>query len=694
MTSVCLALNVRDAETHIARCITSALKFPGVDRALFIDTGCTDNTVGVIRETLNGSIPYTLYQEKWVGHAHNRSLLLEKVRTVMGGDYTLMLDADMELVIEGEVPELTKDEYMLDIRDRGLIYPLPLLTSNRRPFFYAGVAHAYLACADANHDNPVDGQVLNMVALLDHGGGGHRPGKIERDAELLAQEIGKNPGDQRSWFYLAQSYRDLDKVQEAIAAYKIRASLGGWDEEVYQALYQAGSLLCQHVNYYEGAKLLITAAEMKQNRTEALRVLAACSTSVANKIPQPKDEVLFVEPGAYTMKERRAARPEVEEIFFHRYMPKTGDTVVELGAAQGTETGLLSQMVGPEGHVLAVEPHPRAFEMLAEAHGGLPNVKLLQRAVVPANNGPVKITDDPVIWHNHLTDGEGIEVESSTLDMVTRSLKRIDLLKVNIEGSEGDVLAAAPKTLAKTQNVVVSCHDFVGMATKERTRAALETAGFDVQVHDDPTIIVDGHNGRCLGDYLYASRGPRLDQVSAVMVVRGDDGVDLRPTLDVLPFGDIHVWDNSKRENLKTYGRVKILEECANDIVFSVDDDVIFTAFPALLAAYEPGMLVCNMDPGWYEHAGYGDWHHLTGAGSIYDRNIPIEATERYLQRFPMDDEFLTWCDAIVGTLAPGKRVNLGYEVREFSDGPGRLWTTPGNPERKWSIIDRCRAML
>ncbi len=59
-----------------------------------------------------------------------------------------------------------------------------------------------------------------------------------------------------------------------------------------------------------------------------------------------------------------------------------------------------------------------------------------------------------------------------------------------------------------------------------------------------------------------------------------------------------------------------------------------------------------------------------------------------------MDDEFLTWCDAIVGTLAPGKRVDLGYEVRDFSDGPGRLWTTPGNPERKWKMIERCRAML
>lgn len=294
MTSVCLALNVKDAESHIERCIESALKFPGVDRALFIDTGCTDNTMEIVRNTLRDRIPLTEFQEEWKRHYINRTILLKKVRET-GADYCLMLDADMELVIEGEIPELDQDEYMLPIFDRGLRYPLPLLTSTKRSFFYAGRAHCYLAC----DDGPSNGIELNQVRLIDHGGGGHRPGKIEEDAVELADEVGKNPADARSWFYLAQSYRDLDQVEKAIAAYKIRASLGGWAEEVYQSLYQAGMLLCEHVNYYEGAKLLIAAAEMKQNRAEALRALAGCSNSVADKVPFPTGEVLFVEPGAY-----------------------------------------------------------------------------------------------------------------------------------------------------------------------------------------------------------------------------------------------------------------------------------------------------------------------------------------------------------------------------------------------------------
>ena len=292
LPSVCVALNVKDAETHIERCLTAALKFPGVDRSLIIDTGCTDNTIEVARNTLR-NVPLTLLEEEWQGHYINRTSLLAKVRET-GADYCLMMDADMELVIEGDVPELTLDEYLIPIRDRGLVYPLPLLTSCKKQFYYAGVAHCYLAC-----DEPVDHTIIENVAIIDHGGGGHRPGKIERDAELLALEIGKNPGDRRSWYYLAQSYRDLDQVEKAIFAYKVRASMGGWDEEVYNALYQAGTLLSAHINFYEGAKLLIAAAEMKHNRAEALRALANCANAVADKIPLPANEVLFVEPGAY-----------------------------------------------------------------------------------------------------------------------------------------------------------------------------------------------------------------------------------------------------------------------------------------------------------------------------------------------------------------------------------------------------------
>jgi len=318
-------------------------------------------------------------------------------------------------------------------------------------------------------------------------------------------------------------------------------------------------------------------------------------------------------------------------------------------------------------------------------------VKLVHAAVAE-KAGEVTLSDEAAPWHNHLTDGDGITVPAATLDRVTRTLKQIDLLKVNIEGAEADVLASSAKTLAKTRNVVVSCHDFVGMPTKQRVRETLEAAGFDVQTHDDPTIITDGHDGRCLGDYLYAKRLLSYDQVSVAIVTRGN--VDLAPTLDPIPFGDVHVWNNSERENLKTYGRIMVLDECANDVVFTVDDDVVFTEFDRLLEAYEPGVWTCNMDQPWIDGCGYGDLVSQSGAGSIYDRRLPRDAADLYLSRFPYDDDFLTESDAIVGTLAPWQRVDLGYQVRDFADAPDRLYMQPGQNERKWVAINRSLGIL
>lgn len=675
---------VRDAEATIERCIRSAL--PLISHFTIVDTGCVDDTIAIAKRVLGEAhIPGQFLESTWVGHAHNRSEALEFGRHEC--NYLLMLDADMELVQQGPLPDLTADSYLIAIHDRGLVYPLPLLTSTAKSFYYHGVAHAYLACRETDADSVL----LPELTIIDHGGGGGRPGKIERDRDLLALEVARNPSDSRSWFYLAQSFRDVDEIGPAIECYKRRASLGGWDEEVYWSMYQAGVMLSEHVNAHEGMKLLLDAYLFRPSRAEALRALAGVAASVAEKIPLSND-VLFVRSNAYKKQHARPAQAEVDEIFFHRYKPRAGDTVVELGAAEGTETGLLATLVGLDGTVIAVEAHPRTFERLEQAHGDLDRVTLIHAAVAP-EAGTVTLTDETAPWHNRIaTNSHGPMVRALTLDEITADLPSIDLLKINIEGLEAEVLAASSATLAKTRHVVVSCHDFVGMPTKQAARAALVGAGFDVRAHDEPTIIEDGHGGRCLGDYWYAKRLLRYDQISAVIVTRGD--VDLGPTLEPIPVPDVCVWDNSQREDLKTYGRIKMLDECANSVAFTVDDDVIFTEFDRLIDAYEPNVWTCNMDDPWIDGAGYRGIVSQSGAGSIYDKHLPQEAAARYLAHFPYDDEFLTWCDAIVGTLAPWQIVDLGFAVREFSDDPGRLWTTPGGSERKWDAIRRCQQII
>jgi glycosyltransferase involved in cell wall biosynthesis len=182
------------------------------------------------------------------------------------------------------------------------------------------------------------------------------------------------------------------------------------------------------------------------------------------------------------------------------------------------------------------------------------------------------------------------------------------------------------------------------------------------------------------------------DKVSAVVVTRGN--VDLEPVLGPIRnagITDIVVWDNSKLADRKIYGRYLAARKAKNDVIFSVDDDVIFTAFPELLAAYEPGRIVANMDASWA--AVYGRETALIGAGALWDKNLPLAAFTRYFDDHPLDEFFELEADFVFGSMTPFRIVDLGYEVRPFADDDDRLYKQPGQTERKFEAIRRAKAL-
>ena len=76
------------------------------------------------------------------------------------------------------------------------------------------------------------------------GGGGRsqvpESEKYARDANTLEQALLQEPGNARYAFYLAQSYRDAGQLEKALAAYERRATMGGFEQEVYISLLAAG----------------------------------------------------------------------------------------------------------------------------------------------------------------------------------------------------------------------------------------------------------------------------------------------------------------------------------------------------------------------------------------------------------------------------------------------------------------------
>ena len=196
-----------------------------------------------------------------------------------------------------------------------------------------------------------------------------------------------------------------------------------------------------------------------------------------------------------------------------------GGVVVELGAGTGTETVLLSKMVGRSGRILAVEAHPRTARLLDRCVelNDLPNVDVQCLAVANAP-GTLTITSEAADVSNSIRGSEGgLTVTAMTLDQLTSDFDTIDLLKINIEGAERGALEAGVATLTKARQVVVSCHDFKADRTGDdwfRTRRwveeTLEQAGFALE----PPIATDPP---WLRDTVYGSRpAPRaMDYVPA-----------------------------------------------------------------------------------------------------------------------------------------------------------------------------------
>lgn len=181
--------------------------------------------------------------------------------------------------------------------------------------------------------------------------------------------------------------------------------------------------------------------------------------------------------------------------------------------------------------------------------------------------------------------------------------------------------------------------------------------------------------------------------VSAVLVTRGD--VDISRILEALAvFNDVVVWDNSKREDWKLFGRYVGMGECERDIVYVQDDDIFVppATIRGLVEAYEPGVITANMCEGWARHRDMLDAVQI-GAGGIMDRAIPPRVFAKYDALFPRDDLFYLYTDTIVAIPSRIKRIDLPLEVLDWGYAPNRMNALPDFAECLAESIRRGRAV-
>ena len=165
---------------------------------------------------------------------------------------------------------------------------------------------------------------------------------------------------------------------------------------------------------------------------------------------------------------------EYAETEWVKTIVRPGDVVIDAGANLGWYTVIMARLVGSKGHVLAFEPEPRNFELLAKnvAWNGfadrcsLFNLALFEHEAThrfelsPTNLGDhrVRIGSPVQVEREDLYDEEvrsEIAVQSKSLDAVVSQAGLDDhpirLWKMDTQGSEVSILRGAKRTLERTE---------------------------------------------------------------------------------------------------------------------------------------------------------------------------------------------------------------------------------------------------
>jgi len=171
----------------------------------------------------------------------------------------------------------------------------------------------------------------------------------------------------------------------------------------------------------------------------------------------PGDHLVSTLPGGERI--RAAARyrqlswnPEEYRAF--RAAVRPGSIVLDVGANVGAYTLLFAMWTGPAGRVFAFEPAPEArdgLRMHVALNGVADRVEIVCAAAADAV-GSARFAIDGASGANALAAGSNaasIEVETTTLDEFCRTRNLLpDVVKIDVEGTELDVLKGARRVLA------------------------------------------------------------------------------------------------------------------------------------------------------------------------------------------------------------------------------------------------------
>lgn len=165
-----------------------------------------------------------------------------------------------------------------------------------------------------------------------------------------------------------------------------------------------------------------------------------------------KDDLRLSIHGVFEQHETELVKKEI----------KKGDIILDIGANIGYYTLIFAKSVGEEGKVFAFEPEPDNFALLKKnvEINDYKNVILVQKAI-SNKTGRTKLylceegPGDHRIY-DWLDGRQSIEIEVIRLDDYFKDYDgKIDFIKMDIQGAEGEAIQGMPNLLDKNKTVKI-----------------------------------------------------------------------------------------------------------------------------------------------------------------------------------------------------------------------------------------------
>ena len=145
-------------------------------------------------------------------------------------------------------------------------------------------------------------------------------------------------------------------------------------------------------------------------------------------------------------------------------LPPVAETIIDAGANIGLSAVWFADRY-PAARMLAVEPEPANFDILLRNTAAYPNIRCV-RAAVSNNGDDLEIANPGTAPWGYQVTAKRSHSDASVVHAVTIKdlldelvTDRLDVLKMDIEGSELEVFAHPEQWLDRIDHIIIELHD-------------------------------------------------------------------------------------------------------------------------------------------------------------------------------------------------------------------------------------------